>query len=94
MGAQGTATLAFGAFPGVSDTFVAVSGQTGFLAASSLAEAWLYGSTADHSSDEHRVEEIEITAQPFVDGTFIIFGRTRDKQRRYGDWSVAWVWND
>jgi hypothetical protein len=93
MGAQGTATLSFGAFPGKTDTFVAVTGQTGFVAATSLCEAWAYGSTADHSSDEHWVENLIVATQPFVDTAFIIFGRTGDKLRLYGDWKVAWVWN-
>ncbi len=69
MGAQGTATIDFGAFPGASDASVAVTGQTG-ITGTSLVEAWLYPSgTADHSADEHIVETIRVTAGNIVAGT-------------------------
>jgi hypothetical protein len=62
MGAQGTATVDFGAFPGKSDASVDVTGQTAITGAS-LVEAWLYPSaTADHSADEHLVESIRVMA--------------------------------
>lgn len=61
MGAQGTTTVDFGAFPGVSDTSVVIA-ETG-VSASSLVEAWLYPvDTADHTADEHLVETITIRA--------------------------------
>lgn len=93
MGAQGIATLDFGAFPGASDATVAVTGQAGIVAGS-LIEAWIRPeATADHSVDEHRVEEIQVVADTIVAGTgFTIFGRTRN-YRLYGAWSVAWAWN-
>jgi hypothetical protein len=75
MGAQGTATLNFGAFPGTSDTSVAVTGQTGILAGS-LVEAWLFPTaTADHSADEHMLEPIRVVAGDIVAATgFTIYG--------------------
>jgi hypothetical protein len=67
MGAQGTATIDFGAFPGASDTSVAVA-AAGILAGS-LVEAWLYPTaTADHSADEHLVEQIKVRAGAVVAG--------------------------
>ena len=75
MGAQGTALLDFGAFPGKSDASVAVTGQTGILAGS-LIEAWLIpADTADHKADEHLVETIRVMAATIVVGTgFTIYG--------------------
>lgn len=77
MGAQGTVELDFGAFPGVSDASVAVTGQTGILSGS-LVEAWIFPkATTDHSEDEHMLESFRVYV-PFssiVAGTgFTIFG--------------------
>lgn len=93
MGAQGTTTIDFGAYPGKSDATVAVTGQAGIVSGS-LVEAWIRPeATADHGVDEHRVEELEIRADTIVAGTgFTIFGRTRNLPL-YGLWTVAWVWN-
>lgn len=76
MGAQGTATVDFGAFPGTTDASVAVIGQTGIVAGS-LAEAWIRPeATADHTADEHRVEQIEVLAADIVAGTgFTIYAK-------------------
>lgn len=58
----GSTTVDFGAFPGQSDTSVAVTGQTGILSGSSL-NAWLIpAATADHSADEHLVDGPRILA--------------------------------
>jgi hypothetical protein len=75
VGAQGTASLTFGAFPGSSDASVAVTGQAAILAGS-LVEAWLMpAATADHSADEHWVESIQVRAGNVVAGTgFTIWG--------------------
>ena len=92
--ATGNATLDFGAFPGSSDTSVAVTGQTG-ITTSSFVEAWLVPTaTADHSADEHIVETIKVIAGNIVNGTgFTIYGvNTGDNSRIYGSWSVSWVW--
>jgi len=94
MGAQGTADLDFGVFPGKTDATVAVTGQAGIVSGS-LAEAWIRPvATADHSADEHAVEELEVYARDIVAGTgFTIQGVTRSKQRLYGVWKAAWCWN-
>lgn len=75
MGTQGTATLDFGAFPGVSDANVAVTGQGG-IQASSLVEAWILpAATTDHSADEHILETFKVFARDIVAGTgFTIYG--------------------
>ena len=69
MGAQGTTTVDFGAFPGSSDTSVAITGQASILAGS-LVEAFLFPAvTADHTADEHVVETIRVMAGNVVAGT-------------------------
>lgn len=75
MGASGTATLDFGAFPGSTDASVAVTGQTGILSGS-LVEAWIFpGATADHSADEHLVESLRVVAGNVSAGVgFTIYG--------------------
>ena len=106
MGAQGTATLDFGAFPGASDASVAVTGQAAIVAGS-LVEAWLRPvDTADHTADEHMVESLKVFAAAIVAGTgFTIYGFNTSEineqpppqsgrgTRIYGTWTVAWVWN-
>ena len=75
MAGSGTATLNFGAFPGASDTSVAVTGQAGIVSGS-LVEAWIRPeATADHSADEHMLETIKVFAHTIVAGTgFTISG--------------------
>jgi hypothetical protein len=75
MGAIGTTTIDFGAFPGASDASVAVTGQAGIVAGS-LVEAWLRpAATADHSADEHLVESLRLVAGNIVAGTgFTVYG--------------------
>jgi hypothetical protein len=91
--ATGTATLDFGAFPGASDTSVAVTGQAGIVSGS-LVGAWIRPvATAEHTADEHRVEALFVVADTIVAATgFTIFGRTDDNTRLYGTWTVAWAW--
>lgn len=75
MGASGTATLDFGAFPGQSDASVAVTGQAGIVSGS-LVEAWIRPvATADHTADEHIVETLRVMAGNIVAGTgFTVYG--------------------
>lgn len=75
MGASGTTTLDFGAFPGASHATVAVTGQASIVAGS-LVEAWLRPvATADHTADEHMVETIKVYAADIIAGTgFTIHG--------------------
>lgn len=75
MGASGTTTVDFGAFPGKSDTSVEVTGQAGIVAGS-LVEAWIRPvATADHSADEHMLEPLRIVAGNIVAATgFTIYG--------------------
>lgn len=89
---SGSTTIDFGVFPGATDVSLAITGQ-GAIVAGSTVQAWIRPvATADHTVDEHRVEEIEIVADTIVAGTgFTIFGRTNN-HRLYGLWTVAWEW--
>lgn len=91
--AVGTATLNFGAFPGVTDTSVAVTGQTGILTGSAVEAYIAPAATAEHTADEHRVESLSVMAGNIVAGTgFTIYGRTTDNTRLYGNFNIGWVW--
>lgn len=95
-GASGTAVLDFGAFPGSSDASVVVAGQANILS-SSIPEAYIVPSpTADHSADEHRVEELSVVAGNVVAGTgFTIYGKSTafgDAALCSGKWNIGWVW--
>lgn len=95
MGAQGTAVVDFGAFPGSGSTTVAVAGQ-GSILTSSAVEAWIrpQDATAAHSADEHIVESIKIVAGVIVAATgFTIYAECIDGGRLYGTYNVNWVWN-
>jgi hypothetical protein len=92
MSASGTTTVDFGAYPGSSDATAAVTGQAA-ITGTSVVGAWLLpAATADHTADEHRVEELVIGADTPVAGTgFTIYG-TAGNFPLYGTWSVAWAW--
>ena len=69
VGAQGTTTIDFGAFPGASDAMVTVTGQASIVAGS-LVEVWLRPiDTADHTADEHMVEHIKVFGGNIIAGT-------------------------
>lgn len=99
--ATGVATLNFGAFPGAPEASVVITGQAA-ITADSYVEAWIRPvATADHSADEHLVEEaLSVIAGNIVAGTgFTIYGfcrpRNNDPEGRntlFGLWTVAWVW--
>jgi len=94
MAVQGTTTINFGAFPGTTDTSVAVTGQASIIAGS-LVEAWIRPeATADHDVMDHIVDPPRVIAADIIAGTgFTIYGFTTDENRHYGQYTVAWVWN-
>ena len=61
--ASGVATLDFGAFPGVMEAAVVITGQAAILA-TSLVEAWRMPTvaTADKTTDEQKVESLRVLA--------------------------------
>lgn len=82
MGATGTATLDFDAFPGKLDATIAVTGQAGIVTGSRV-EAWIDTGTATaaHSTDEHIMAAamLAITHGKIIAGTgFTIYGLALD----------------
>jgi hypothetical protein len=92
-GTSGTAVLDFGAFPGVTDVTLNITGQTGIIAGS-IVRAWVrLEATADHSADEHWLSDLNISAGNIVPGTgFTIYGAAR-VNRAYGQYTIAWNWS-
>ena len=89
-GTYGVATIDFGALPGKSDATLAVTGQAGIVAGSAVVATIRPTATAEHSADEHAIEEIDICAGNIVAATgFTVYAKTRNL-RLYGQWSVAW----
>lgn len=73
MGAQGTATLDFGAFPG-SDV-VSVDVNTVGVISTSAIEAWIRPvATSDHTDTDHVAANIRIVAQFLSNDNIRIFG--------------------
>lgn len=92
----GTATIDFGAFPGVNEVSVPVTGQ-GSILATSKAEAWIMGSdtTADHTAQDHRyLNAIAGFAcgTPVAGTGFTLYATCADKMQ--GTYLVRWVWSD
>jgi hypothetical protein len=94
MATTGTATISFGAQPGGRTAQVAVTGQAG-IGASSRVEAWIEvpaGGSADHSADEHWLEDIQVYAGNISAGVgFTIYAKCMTGST-YGAFTVAWVW--
>lgn len=94
MASQGTAVVDFGAYPGAAQAEIAVTGQAG-IATSMAVEAWIrpQDATAEHSVDEHIVEQLKITAGKIVAGVgFTIFVECLNGFA-YGSFALNWVWN-
>ena len=92
MPGTGTTVVDFGS-GGASDAKVVITGQTGILTSSRIG-AWIEATaTADHSADEHWVEEIEVVPGNIVAGTgFTIYARTRTATELFGRFTVGWAW--
>jgi hypothetical protein len=76
----GTTTIDFGAFPGASDTSVAVTGQMGILAGSSLSASIVATATSDHSADEHWVETVQVIPGSITPGVgFTIYAKNTNQ---------------
>jgi hypothetical protein len=94
--ATGTATVDFGAYPGTSETSVAVTGQTS-ISATSKAEAWVMAddTSTSHTAADHKYVPLfmALTCGTPTAGTgFTIYARSQHLMQ--GNWSVRWVWSD
>lgn len=90
-GAAGLSVINFGV-SGSDVASLAITGQTGITLTSFVSAHLTAIATADHSIDEHVVEEMDVRAGNIVAGTgFTIYARTRNKKIT-GNWTVAWQW--
>lgn len=105
---SGSALLDFGAHavPGLADASVDVSSAT--ITSTALVEAWIFpSSSADHTPDEHMVEELKVFAGNISSGVgFTIYGfdtslpgpgigqpnLNTQLPGLYGTWTIAWAW--
>ena len=94
MATTGTAILDFGAYPGSTHATLAVASAA--IASGSLPEAFIYPlASADHSADEHMVENVEVCARDVVAGVgFTLHGTMSGGNVGYivGKWTVGWAW--
>ena len=95
MGAQGTATLNFGASPPSDYTSVDVTGQ-GAILASSQVEAWIMGTTTTDSDEEDHlmlayyskiVAGVPTAGTGFTIHCLVEMGYTQNTYK------VQWAWN-
>jgi hypothetical protein len=71
MGASALTTVDFGAFPGSTEVTKDVA--TAGVVAGSRIEAWVQPvATADHSADEHKIENIRAVGEYLSDGNIRI----------------------
>ena len=87
----GAATLNFSTSPEKAAS-VAVTGQAAIVAGSKVEAYVRLAATADHSIDEHMIENIKVTAGNIVAGTgFTIYGEVI-LGTAIGQYNIDWVW--
>lgn len=88
--AAGQATVNFGVFPGGTDCSLNIA-DAGILAGSSVVAELCPAQTADHTADEHWVEDLDIRSGNIVAGTgFTIYAHARNGYL-YGAYNVSWI---
>lgn len=94
MGAQGTATIDFGATP-VDEATVVITGQTGIVAGSHAEAFFMKDSTADNGTDEHEEAAAlcPLVCESIVAGTGFTIRAMPIAALGTGQFSVRWVWN-
>lgn len=93
MGANGHTTFDFGAAPGSGgDVRISIAGQADIVAASDVEAEIRCENSADHSADEHFVENVRFRAGNILSGTgFDIVGEPT-LGGVHGVFNVTWVW--
>lgn len=90
----GTATINFGTAPGSNEASVAVTGQTGITATSTItAHVLATATSSDHSANDHKyfpVFATITTSAPSAGTGFTIYARST--QKLTGTWTVNWSW--
>ena len=94
--AQGTATIDFGAHPGVNEASVTVTGQ-GTISATSKVSAFVMAddTSSNHTAADHRyLPELAsfVCGTPTAATGFTIHARSIHKLT--GQYTLRWVWSD
>lgn len=94
MGAQGTATINFGAIGSVGNrSSVNVTGQASILS-NSAVEGWLrLEATAEHPVDDLLIDPVKVIAGNIVAGTGFTLYAEMPYGNAYGNYKVDWAWN-
>lgn len=94
MGAQGTATLDFGASPS-RETSVVVTGEAAIEADSHAEGFWMADATGDNDEDahEHMADHCRLVVTDVIAGTGFTIKATLLSGLATGEFSVRWVWN-
>lgn len=91
-GGSGLTTVDFGALPGSPSAILAIVGQT-LLTAFSAVDAWIVAAdTADHSMDEHRIENLKVVAGNITPGVGFEIYVECVNGLQYGEFTVGWAW--
>lgn len=95
MGANGHTTVTFGSAPGTGGDAarITITGQAGIVGSSDVEATLRCEASADHSADEHFVENIRVRAGNIVAGTGFDIVPECLLGTAYGVWNVTWVWN-
>lgn len=92
LGGRGMATVDFGV-GGADLATVAVTGQLLITAGSIPIVKLAIVASANHSADEHLIEEISVFAGNIVPGVgFTIYARTNNFEL-FGQYNVYWMWS-
>lgn len=87
----GVAIIDFGA-AGQDIASLAITGQGAILTTSKIFVSVMAVDSADHSADEHLVEQLSVRAGNIIAGTgFTIYGVTTGLALR-GKFNVSWMW--
>jgi len=94
MGAQGTATLNFGATP-IDEATIAVTGQAGIIAGSHVEAFFMRETATGNGVEEHEAMAIycPLTVGSIIAGTGFTIYATMLAGFATGQFAVRWVWN-
>lgn len=88
---RGRAVLDFGS-SGLTDASVTISDAD--ITADISPHAWvLRQATADHTADEHAVEQLRVTVGDVAAGSFVIKGALDGPGYLTGTYCVGWRWD-
>ena len=92
MSTQGTAVVDFGT--GACDASVTITGQTGFVAGTTLVEAWVQCiASSNNLADNHWVEGLYVNVGNQITGVGFTIYVICDMGKANGQYNINWVWN-